>query len=260
MGEGLFVGGLEPAEGAEVFDAGGFQGEDDFGEVEAFDFGEFLCGAVGVLVARPEAEAEARGGAAGAAGALVGGGAADLLDEQGVDAAIRVVARDAGQAAVNDEADAVNGEGGFGDVGGDDDFALVVAGDGGVLVAGGKLAVQGEQAEPAGFGAAAEGFDGLGDLVAAGHEDQDVALAAGADEVGESLGGLVPDGAFVEVGGCGGELDFDGVGAAVGFEQAAGAEVLLEGGGVERGGHDEELEVGPGVCWRSSARARVMSP
>ena len=91
-------GGSSQRNAGRVVDAAGFQGQDDFGEVEALDLGEFLGGAVGVLAFRPEADAEAGGGAAGAARALVGGGAADFFDEQGVDAAIGIEAGDAGQA------------------------------------------------------------------------------------------------------------------------------------------------------------------
>ena len=84
----------------------------------------------------------ARRGAAGAAGALVGGGAADLFDEQRVDAAIRIVARNARQAAVDHQAHAVDGERGFRDVGGDDDLAPVVPRHRRVLIARRQFAVQ----------------------------------------------------------------------------------------------------------------------
>ena len=70
----------------------------------------------------------------GAAGALIGGGAADFFHEQGVDAAVGIEARDAGQAAVDDDAHAIDGEGGFGDIRGDDDLALAIAGEGGILI------------------------------------------------------------------------------------------------------------------------------
>src|SRR5215475_8661246 len=118
MGEGLFLGRFEPAEFAEVFDAGGLEGEDDFGKVEAFDFGKFLLGTMAVFFSGPEAHANAGSGAASTAGALVGGGLADFFNQQGVDAAIGIVARNASQAAVDDAADTVNSERGFGDVGG----------------------------------------------------------------------------------------------------------------------------------------------
>ena len=48
---------------------------------------------------------------------------------------MRIEARDAREAAVDDDAHAVDGQRGLGDVGGDDDLALFVARDGGVLLA-----------------------------------------------------------------------------------------------------------------------------
>src|SRR5205814_893352 len=92
----------------------------------------------------PETAADAGGGATGTAGALIGAGAADFFDEKRVDAAMGVVPGDASETGVDDEADAVDGERGFGDVGGDDDFGFVVPGDGGVLVVGRKVAVKRE--------------------------------------------------------------------------------------------------------------------
>ena len=65
-------------------------------------------------------------GAAGATGALIGGGAADFFDQQRVDASVGIVARNARQAAVDHQAHAVDGERGFRNVGRDDDLAPVV--------------------------------------------------------------------------------------------------------------------------------------
>jgi hypothetical protein len=62
-------------------------------------------------------------GAAGTALALVRAGPADGFQQQGTDAAFGIVAGDAGDAAVDDVADAIDGDAGLGDVGGDDDFA-----------------------------------------------------------------------------------------------------------------------------------------
>ena len=245
VGEGLFLGRFEPAERAQVLHPGGFQGQDHLGQVQALDLGEFLLRTMRVLLLRPEPPAQARRSAAGAPGALVGRGAADLLDQQGVDAAIRIVARNARQAAVDHTPDAVNGQRGLGDVGGDDDLALIVAGHGGVLVARRQFAVQREQDEAAGLVATPDGLDRLGNLEAARHEDQHVALAARADKVAERLRRLVPDRALVEVAGRGREFDLDRERAPLRFEHAAGLEVLLQRRGVERRRHDQDLEVGP---------------
>jgi hypothetical protein len=85
----------------------------------------------------------------------------------------------------------------------------------------------------------------LRDFEAAGHEDEDVAFCAGLHEVAESFGGLFPNGPFVDVPGRGGISDIDGISAALRFNDATGFEVIFEARGVERGGHDENLEVRP---------------
>ena len=70
----------------------------------------------------------------GAAFALFGGGAADFFNEQGADAAFGIVTRNARETGIDDVADAVDGNGSFGDVGGDDDFAKFVWREGPVLI------------------------------------------------------------------------------------------------------------------------------
>lgn len=79
--EGGFGGWVEPAEVSGICDVGGFEEEDGFGEVDAVDFRGFEFGSFGVVLLAPEAEAASGGGASGASGALVGGGAGDFLDE-----------------------------------------------------------------------------------------------------------------------------------------------------------------------------------
>ena len=97
-----------------------------------------------MLAFGPQPDANAGRGAAGPAGPLVGGGATDFFDEQGVDSAMRIEAGNAGETAVEHDADAVNGYRCFRDIGGDDDLAAVIAFDGGILIAWRKLAVQGQ--------------------------------------------------------------------------------------------------------------------
>ena len=58
--------------------------------------------AVEVAALGPKPVTHSRRGAAGPAGALVGRGSADLLDEQRAEAALGVESGDAGQAAVDD--------------------------------------------------------------------------------------------------------------------------------------------------------------
>ena len=92
----------------------------------------------------PEPQAHARGGPSGAARALIGRGAADLLDEERVDAAVGIEAGDPRQAAVDYDTHSVDGQRGLRDVGGYDDFTLAVGGQRGVLIRDRQFAVQGK--------------------------------------------------------------------------------------------------------------------
>src|SRR5262249_12679208 len=106
----LFIGRFQPPEFAQVFDAGSFESEDNFGEVEALDFGQFLLWAMAVFFTGPQAHTYAGCRTTGTASALVGGGLADFFNQQRVDAPIRIVARYASQSAVDDAADAIDGQ------------------------------------------------------------------------------------------------------------------------------------------------------
>src|SRR2546430_111919 len=117
-----------------------------------------------VLFAGPEAKTNTRSCAARAARALISGSLADFLHEQSIEAAVRIIARNAGEAAVNDAADTINRERGFGDIRRDDDFAFVVTSDGGVLFVRGELPMQGQKNEAARFIGMSNGFDGLRDF------------------------------------------------------------------------------------------------
>ena len=237
---------FQPRIGRDVAHAERLEGEEDFRGIDALDFGQVVAGAAGVLVFRPEADGAAGRGAAGAAGALVGGGAGDVFDQQRVDAAPGIEARHAREAGVDHEADAVDGQRGFRNIGGDDDFPPVVAGDGGVLVVGRQFAVEWEEERALGGGGLAEGFDRALDFIGAGHEDERVAgvvpFARGAF-VG--LGGGVPRGVAVGMQRLGEVLDLDGKGAAFGADEFAGLQIRLEQARVERGGHRDQQQVGP---------------
>ena len=73
----------------------------DFGKIEPLYFGQFLWRALEMFLLRPEPQTLTRRSATGATGALFGGRAADFFDEQCVDAAARIEARDARQSAVD---------------------------------------------------------------------------------------------------------------------------------------------------------------
>ncbi len=244
--DGGRVGFIEPVEFGGLANVERVEEENDLGEIAALDFGCVALGAVEVAALGPKAVASARGGAAGAAFALIGGGAADLFDQERADAAFGVVSGDAGLAAVHNVTDAVDGDGGFGDIGGDDDFSIRIGGKGEVLVLGLELAVERDEGDAFADVGGSNGGDGGIDLAHAGHEDEDIALGAGVDDSGDDISGLVRDWAFVmaaEV------ADFDRETLALGDQDGAGGgvrgrEVISNGLGVQCGGHDSELEVG----------------
>ena len=194
-----------------------------------------MGGAAEEVFERVEADDAAGAGASGASGALGGAGLADAddgeLGESGVDA----VAGDAGEAGIDDGGDAVDGEGAFGDVGGEDRFALGGGEDGAVLFLRGEVAVEGEGEEAEAPGCAFAGAHGGADFAGSGEEDEDVAIEGRAFEGGGDL-------FFERLRGV--WRVFDG-----GFEEAAGAldeRQAAEGFGVEGGGHDDEAEAGAG--------------
>ena len=88
--------------------------------------------------------ADAGRGAAGAAGALLGGRARDALQFEPIHAARRIEQAAPLEPGVDDDAHAVDGQAGLGDVGGEHDLAApgLRRLQRGVLLAGGKLAVQ----------------------------------------------------------------------------------------------------------------------
>src|SRR5947207_11414588 len=131
-----------------------------------------------MLFPRPEPQADARRGPPGATGSLVGGGLTDLINEQGIDTAISIVARNARQSAVNHAADTIDGQRSFRDISRDNHFPFIVARDRGILVARWQFAMQRQQNDTAGFIAMTNYFDGLGDLKSPGHKHQHVTLPA----------------------------------------------------------------------------------
>ena len=203
-----------------------------------------MRGAFVVLGLGPQAHTFAGGGASGAAGALIGAGLGDFFNEQGVDAAMRIVTGNARESAVDDEAHAVDGDGGLGDIRGDDDLGLVVAGDGGVLIARGKFAVERQQDVAAGLGGVADGFDGLADLESAGHEDQHVAGVALPGVTREDLGGEFPRRRRIGALPTRKVFNMDGIGASLGGEDGARPQVVFQRARIERRGHHNDEQVG----------------
>jgi len=108
--KGVRIGRFKPAKRPRVLHAAGLERQDHLGEIQAFHFGKFLSGASRLLMLGPQAQAVPGGRASGSTGALVRGGAADLFDQQGVDAAIGIVTRNPRESAIDHQAHAVDGE------------------------------------------------------------------------------------------------------------------------------------------------------
>ena len=160
------------------------------------DFRRFELRAAGVLRLAPQAETAAGGGAPGAPGTLLGGGARDFSDEQRVDATPRLKRGDAGQAGIDHGAHALNGDRGFGHVGGNDDFRAWAGRDGRFLRGGRQRAVKRIDVPAARGGAIFQQFNGPADLVGAGQKHQDVAGIGQGHGLAANLGHAFPDGHF----------------------------------------------------------------
>ena len=241
-GEGFFLRPVDPAETRKITHSGGFEGKDGLGQVEALDFREFDRRTLDMVAFGPEAQTNSRRGAAGAAGALIGRGAADLFDHERVDAAVGIVAGHAGQSGIDHHGHAVDGEGRFGHIGGDDDLALRGAGHGLVLLGGGEFAMEGQDGA-AGACAVGEFADGALDFIRTRHEDKDVAVGA-VEVFPHGLNREVP-GRFV-AGFVAEVFDLNGKNPAFRNEGLAGGEVFFDLAAVQRGGHDDDFEIGPG--------------
>ena len=102
-----------------------FHAQNDFSQIRALNFGLRVRGAFVEIFFRIQADADAVLDAAGAALALICAALRDLLNRQPLGARARIVAAHARQPGIHDVADARNGERGFGDVRGHDDFPPV---------------------------------------------------------------------------------------------------------------------------------------
>src|SRR6185503_4706981 len=173
------------------------QEQHDFGQIAALNFRGVALWAIQVTALAPKAVTSAWGGSARTAFALFRRRAADVLYEKSADAALWFVAGDSRLAAVHDVANAINGDGGFGDIGGDNHFAERIRRKCQVLIFRGQIAVQRNYRETLVCLRGANGADGSVDFAHAGHEHKDVARFAGVDDAFDSIGGLIGEGAFV---------------------------------------------------------------
>ena len=126
------------------------------------------------ILLRVEPDANAFLHAPGAAFALVGAALRNRFDRQALDARARIVTADAGQTGINHVTDAGDGQGRFGDVGRDDDFAARRRGEDALLIARAEPAEQRDDfrlaAKPA-----FELVAGFANIAFPRHEDQHVA-------------------------------------------------------------------------------------
>ena len=246
LGHGVGVRLVEPVELGGFVDAGGVQHQHRPRQIGAVDFRRVVPGAIEVAALGPKPVARSRRGAAGAAGALVGGGAADLLDQQRAKAALGVEAGDAGHAAVDHVTDAVDGHRGLGDVGGDNDFSAVAPGEGAILIGRWEVAVQRDQLDRLRQSATADRADSAANFAHSRHKNQNIAGRVVAEDLLDGLGSLLRDGIAIAILA---EANLDRKGAPVGGEHAAGivirlAKVAGDRAGLNRRRHDDKLEVG----------------
>ena len=187
----------------------------------------------------PEPVADARLGAAGAAAALVGRRARHAHGLKPRHADIGFVARHAGKPAVDDDAHALDGDRGFGDRGGQHDFAAAACGggDGAVLLVAGERAVERDdiacRLEPA-----FEQRLGAADFRRSGKEREQRAwlrARCAADRVGDLR--LDRPRIAADIAG------LDRKGAAFGGDYRGLAEERGDAGAVDRRRHDEEPQI-----------------
>src|SRR5215831_10189886 len=93
---------------------------------------------------RPKPATAAGGGPASTPRTLISRGATDFFCNQGIDATMRIILCDLGQTGVDHKSNSIDGEGRFSHVGRDNNFALRVSCDCGVLCPGREVAMERE--------------------------------------------------------------------------------------------------------------------
>jgi hypothetical protein len=198
-----------------------------------------------VVLARVEADADARPGAAGAAAALLGRGLGDgRLDERGGEGR-RVVVVDLGEAGVDHERHPVDGDRRLRDVGGDDHLALAgIRLENALLLLARKPGVEGEDLEVGRYLREQERARRVLDRLFAGEEDEDVALALGLDPALGGAGHRLDEQVVIALGLDRQVPDVDRVHGRVNVDDRAAVEVDREAFRVDGGRGDDDLEVG----------------
>ncbi len=236
----VLVGHIEPGQGArlQLLRA---QREHQLGEIEPLHLGRVVRGPGVEVVLGVEAQAEPGRGAAGASRSLRRRGLRDLLHPQRRQAGPGRVSGDPRQPRIDHRGNAVDGDAGLGDVGGEDHLALGAARDGAVLLLGRQLSVQREKDQIAVRGQLAALLLRAADLAGAGEEDEQIARGAGHGELAHRGRDLLFNPSLVwplEV------FERHRKAAALAAHHL-GAQVLGERGRVQRGRHGDELQVAP---------------
>lgn len=239
--DGLDVRFIQPVKGGRFSDAEGVEEQDYFGEIAALDLGCVAFLAAEVTAFGPQAVTGSSGCAARAPFALVSAGLADGFKLERADTAFGIVAGHAGHPAVNDVSNAIDGDAGLGDIGGDDDLAECVRGEGAILLPGLKGTVEGEIDNLFLSVDAAQGVESFVDLAASRHEDEDVAFLSAVDDLGHCFSGLQGE---VTVIWSGEVFDIDRITLSFGDEDGAVVQIGGDRFGIEGGGHHEHGQIG----------------
>ncbi|MEY3457391.1 MAG: hypothetical protein RL215_548 [Planctomycetota bacterium] len=171
---------------------------------------------------------------------MIGGGFGDGRELESIESGGGVEEHLSCESGIDDSLDAIDGDGGLGNVGGEYDFALWGRCEDEILIFGGHVAVEGEQGEGEAAGSGLESFGGAMDFCDTWEEDEDV--SGGFSQCGFSAIcsgiGYWATVRFVEV------VNGDRELAALALENGAVIKKAGNGRGVEGGGHDHDFEVG----------------
>ena len=242
--DGLRIGFVQPVKRSRLPDPERVQQQHDFGEVAALDLRRIAFLAALVADGGPQAMTSARRGASCTAFALIRTGPADRLQQQRADAALRIVTGHPGDAAVNDMADAVDGDAGLRDVGGDDHFAQRVRSKRAVLFLRFQFAMQRDAGHALPRSQPAQGIQRAIDLAAPRHEDEDVAGRLVMEDALDGLRRLHRDRSLV------GELQiahFHGITLPLGNEDRTLIQIRRHRLRIQRGRHHHHRQIRP-VC------------
>ena len=242
--DGRTDGRIDEGEILDLAELEGLHAQDDLGEVRTLNLRHGEAVALFKIFLRIQTDADAVLHTACTAGTLVGAALGDSLDGQALGARAWIVTADASEAGVHHVTYAWNGDGGFGDVCGDDDAALTARLEDALLLGGGHAAKQCEHFE-ARTETAIKKIARLADVALRGHEDEHVAVVGFDEGVFHGGDGTVDEPKIVFAAFKRRVANIHGKHASGDFDDGRATERSGEGLGVDGGGGDEQLEVGP---------------